>query len=151
MRRGRRKINLDQSWRNAACTPALTIARGGIKFSESAKPDEQPLVNTIYPAQKTSLAARGATMPQFSSMLHRGVLDRPVVDKTNLNAKYDFDLEWAYDDTQFTGNLPPISPENTTKPDLFAALQQQLGLRLESSRAAVDTIVIDSVEKPSEN
>src|SRR5215467_11166744 len=62
-------------------------------------------------------------MPQFASMLQRGVLDRPVVDKTNLNAKYDFDLEWGYDDTQFIGNLPTIAPENTTKPDLFAALQ----------------------------
>ena len=130
----------------------LTVAKGGIKFKESAKPDEQaPLVNTIYPAQKAFLPARAATMGQFASMLQRGVVDRPVVDKTDLKAKYDFDLEWTYDDTQFGGNLPPIAAENIGKPDLFAALQQQLGLRLESSRAAIDTIVIDSVQRPSEN
>jgi uncharacterized protein (TIGR03435 family) len=130
---------------------ALTIAKGGIKFNESTKADEQPLAATIFPAEKAFVPARNVTMGQFASMLQRGVLDRPVVDKTNLTAKYDFDLEWAYDDTQFTGNLPAIAPENATKPDLFAALQQQLGLRLDSTKATVDVIVIDHAEKPDAN
>ena len=130
----------------------LTVAKGGVKFNESAKSDEQPpLVNTIYPAEKAFLPARNASMGQFASMLQRGVVDRPVVDKTDLTGKYDFDLEWTYDDTQFGGNLPPITSQNSGKPDLFAALQQQLGLRLESSKAAIDTIVIDGVQRPSEN
>jgi uncharacterized protein (TIGR03435 family) len=90
-------------------------------------------------------------MTEFASELQRAVLDRPVVDKTSLTGKYDFDLEWEYDDTQFGGHLPSINSGDSGKPDLFAAIQQQLGLRLESSRAAVDTIVIDSVQKPSEN
>jgi uncharacterized protein (TIGR03435 family) len=135
---------------------ALTVAKGGIKFNESTKSDEQPLAATIFPAEKAFVPARKVTMGQFASMLQRGVLDRPVVDKTNLTAFYDFDLEWAYDDTQFTGtqftgNLPAIASEHATKPDLFAALQQQLGLRLESSRDRIDVIVIDSVERPSQN
>jgi uncharacterized protein (TIGR03435 family) len=90
-------------------------------------------------------------MAQFASTLQRAVLDRPVLDKTNLSGRYDFDLEWTPDDTQFGGNLPPVLPENAEKPDLFAALQQQLGLRLDSSRAPIDGIVIDSVQKPTEN
>jgi len=131
----------------------LTVARGGIKLKESsATADEQPvLVNTVYPGQKIFLPARNATISQFASMLQRAVVDRPVIDKTNLAARYDFDLEGTPDDTQFGVNLPPVPPGNAVKPDLFAALQQQLGLRLESSRAPVDTIVIDSVRKPSEN
>jgi uncharacterized protein (TIGR03435 family) len=130
----------------------LTVVKGGIRFNESAKSDEQhPLAATIFPAEKAFVPARNVTMGQFASMLQRGVLDRPVVDKTNLTAKYDFDLEWAYDDTQFTGNLPAIASENATRPDLFAALQQQLGLRLDAGRAMVDTVVIDFVERPSEN
>jgi uncharacterized protein (TIGR03435 family) len=131
----------------------LTVAKGGIKLKEStAPPDEQPvLINTVYPGEKIFLPARNATMGQFASMLQRAVLDRPVVDKTNLSAKYDFDLEWTPDDNQFGGNLPPVPPQNAVKPDLFAALQQQLGLRLDSSRAAIDAIVIDSVQKPTEN
>jgi uncharacterized protein (TIGR03435 family) len=131
---------------------ALTVTKGGIKFNETAQPNiATQLVNTIFPAEKAHLPARNATMDQFASMLQRGVVDRPVVDKTNLTGKYDFDLEWTYDETQFGGNLPPIATPNDGKPDLFSALQQQLGLRLESSRAAVDTIVIDRVQKPSEN
>jgi uncharacterized protein (TIGR03435 family) len=131
----------------------LTVAKNGIKLKESAAPpDDQPvLVNTVYPGEKIFLPARNATMSQFASMLQRAVLDRPVLDKTNLSAKYDFDLEWTPDDTQFGGNLPPVLPENATKPDLFSALQQQLGLRLDASRSLIDAIVIDSVEKPTEN
>jgi uncharacterized protein (TIGR03435 family) len=131
----------------------LTVARGGIKLEESkAAAEEQPvLVNTVYPAEKIVLPARNATMAQFASMMQRAVLDRPVVDKTNLSARYDFDLEWTPDDTQFGGNLPPVPPQNAVKPDLFAALQQQLGLRLDSSRAAIDAIVIERVQKPTEN
>jgi len=132
----------------------LTVARGGVKLKESAAAagDEQPvLVNTVYPGEKISLPARNATMAQFASMLQRAVLDRPVIDQTNLSSRYDFYLEWTPDDTQFGGNLPPVAPQNAVKPDLFAALQQQLGLRLEAARAPIDTIVIDSVQKPSEN
>jgi uncharacterized protein (TIGR03435 family) len=132
---------------------ALTVARGGIKLKESTSaPDEQPvLISTVYPAEKIFLPARNATMAQFASMLQRAVLDRPVVDKTNLSARYDFDLEWTPDDTQFGGTLPQVPLQNVVRPDLFAALQQQLGLRLDSSRAAIDAIVIERVQKPTEN
>jgi uncharacterized protein (TIGR03435 family) len=130
----------------------LTVAKGGIKLKESTTPEEQPMVvATVFPGEKIFLPARNATMAQLAGMLQRAVLDRPVVDKTGLPSKYDFDLEWTPDDSQFGGNLPPVLPQNAVKPDLFAALEQQLGLRLESSRAAIDAIVIDSVQKPSEN
>ena len=109
------------------------------------------LVNRVFPGSRVKLPARNVTMTEFASELQRAVLDRPVVDKTNLTGKYDFDLEWEYDDTQFGGHLPPINAGMSGKPDFFAAIQQQLGLRLESSRARVDTIVIDIVQKPSEN
>jgi uncharacterized protein (TIGR03435 family) len=130
----------------------LTVAKGGMKLKETATPDEQPrLISNVYPGDRIVMPARNATMAQFTSTLQRAILDRPVLDKTQLPAKYDFDLEWTYDDSQFGGNLPPIAPQNSGKPDLFAALQEQLGLKIESSRAPIDTIVIDSVQKPSEN
>jgi uncharacterized protein (TIGR03435 family) len=129
----------------------LTVAKGGTRLKETATPDAQPmLVSTVFPGDRIALPARNATMAQFASTLQRAILDRPVLDKTQLTGKYDFDLEWTYDDTQFGGNLPPLAPQTSGKPDLFAALQQ-LGLRLESSRATIDTIIIDSVQKPSEN
>lgn len=130
----------------------LTAANGGTKLKESAAPEAQPqLVSSVFPGDHIFLPARNATMAQFASTLQRAILDRPVLDKTDLTGQYDFDLEWTYDDTQFGGNLPPIAPQSSRKPDFFAALQQQLGLKLESSRAAIDTISIDKVDKPSEN
>jgi uncharacterized protein (TIGR03435 family) len=130
----------------------LTVVKTGSKLKESTAPVDQPseLINTVFPGDKIRLPARNATMAQFTSMLQRGVFDRPVLDKTDLAGRYDFDLEWMYDDSQFGGILPPIKPDNSDKPNLFAALQE-LGLKLEPSRAAIQTIVIDKVERPSEN
>jgi uncharacterized protein (TIGR03435 family) len=90
-------------------------------------------------------------MAQLASMMQRAVLDRPVLDKTGLSGKYDFDLEWTPDETQFGGQGPPGAPEIPLKPDLFAALQQQLGLRLEAAKGPVEVLVIERVERPSEN
>ena len=70
-----------------------------------------------------------------------GSLGRPVLDKTGLTGKYDFKLTWASDDIQTDSNAP----------SLFAAVQEQLGLKLESGKRPVEVIVIDHVEKPSGN
>jgi len=130
----------------------LTVAKGGSKLKETATPDAQPMfTSTVYPGDRIVLPARNLTMSQFASTLQRAILDRPVLDKTGLPGPYDFDLEWTYDDTQFGGNLPPLADQTSGKPNFLAALQEELGLKLESSRAAVDAIVIDAVQKPSEN
>ena len=71
-----------------------------------------------------------------------------MLNRTGLTGRYDFDLEWTPDDTQFNGQLPPPVAEDPPKPDLFAAVQDQLGLRLVATKAAVDTIVIDGAERP---
>ena len=130
---------------------ALTVGKAGSRLKESASdPDAQPdIVNVLFPDHVT-LPARNATMAQFTSMLQRAVLDRTVLDQTGLTGRYDFDLEWTPDETQFAGNGPKATSEST-RPDLFAAVQIQLGLRLEATKGPVQTIVIDKVEKPSEN
>ena len=65
--------------------------------------------------------------------------------------RYDFDLEWTPDETQFEGRMRSILKEKSGKPDLFEAMQQQLGLKLESAKGPVEVFVIDHVERPSEN
>ena len=65
--------------------------------------------------------------------------DRIVVDRTGLHGGFAIDLEWSPDQTA------------TDKPSIFAAVQEQLGLKLESTRAPVDVVVIDRVERPSQN
>jgi uncharacterized protein (TIGR03435 family) len=74
---------------------------------------------------------------------------RPVVDKTGLTEKYDWVLEW-------TPDMPATGPdaaqsEDSPGPTIFTALQEQLGLKLESTKGPVDTYVIDKVDRPSEN
>ncbi|HEY4362415.1 MAG TPA: TIGR03435 family protein [Bryobacteraceae bacterium] len=129
---------------------ALSVARGGPKLRDPgpAPGDPQPLIFTLSPGG-ARLPARDATMTELAAVMGRTALPRPVLDKTGLMGRYDFDLEWTPDETQFGGAVPP-NPESK-QPDLFAALQQQLGLRLEASRGTIDTIVIDKIQRPSEN
>ena len=86
-------------------------------------------------------------------------LGRKVIDKTGLTGQYDFTLEWAPEPGQGgpeSIGLPPdpnfrLPPGDQNRPSIFTAVQEQLGLRLDSQKGPVDMIVIDSVEKPSEN
>ena len=95
-------------------------------------------------------------MQEFAGNLQSAVLDRPVVDQTGLKGRFDFQLQWTPDETPSASpsrpGEPPKPPERADSlPDLFTAIQQQLGLKLESTKAQVDVLVIDKVEKPSEN
>ena len=87
-------------------------------------------------------------------------LGRTVLDQTGLKGNYDFTLHWTPDQSQAampmgpdggkpaTDNAPP--PESSG-PSIFTAIQEQLGLKLESTKGPVDVIVIDHIERPSEN
>src|SRR5580658_7671377 len=134
---------------------ALSITKNGPKLKESTAPPEKlpELVSVVFP-DRVLLPARNTTMAEFAShLMNRGVLDRPVVDKTGLSGKYDFELEWADDETQFGGKLRKraSAEDGSDKPDFFAAVQQQLGLRLDATKGLVDVLIIDQVERPSEN
>jgi uncharacterized protein (TIGR03435 family) len=80
-------------------------------------------------------------------------LDRPVVDQTGIPGRFDFALNWTPDDFQAARLSGFAAPQqlNGEVPDLFTAIQEQLGLRLESSRGSVEVMVIDRLENPSEN
>jgi uncharacterized protein (TIGR03435 family) len=129
----------------------LTVAKNGPKLKAStASPDDPPaLISTVYP-QRIVMPARNATMSDLARLMQRAILDRPVVDKTGLSGRYDFDLEWAPDETQFGGEVPAASAE-APSPPLFSAIQQQLGLRLEATRGPIATLVVDKAERPSAN
>ncbi len=98
---------------------------------------------------------RGAGIPiaNLIPMLSR-ILGRTVIDKTELKGNFDISMQWAPDDSQalqFPPDGPRPPPSDTTGPTIFTALQEQLGLKLESQKGPVDMFVIDHVEKPSEN
>jgi bla regulator protein blaR1 len=105
------------------------------------------------------ITGQGLPMTSLAELLTEQ-LGRPVVDKTGLMGIYDFKLQWTPDESQgvmFRGAEPgPQTPTSTSSPDssgpsVFTAIQEQLGLRLESQKGSVEVLVIDHVEKPSEN
>lgn len=94
-----------------------------------------------------ALTARTAAMRQLASVL-TGVVQRQVVDRTNLSGVFDFDLEFSPMAQNADTGTPPSVDSATS---LFTALQEQLGLKLQPQRGRIDYVVIDRVEPPSEN
>jgi uncharacterized protein (TIGR03435 family) len=130
----------------------LTVAKSGSRLKESIAPAGTlpQLISTVYP-DHILMPARNATMEQFASIMQVAIVDRPVVNETDLSGRYDFDLKWAPDETQFGGELARAVKPDEALPGLFAALQSELGLKLESARGTVDVIVIDRIERPTPN
>ena len=116
---------------------SLVAAKGGPKLTVSSGEGGPHTNVTLRP--KSSINATKASMVKLSSVLG-GMLDRIVIDNTGLKAEYDIKLQWD-----------PTPTGDSVEPSLFAAIQEQLGLKLESTKGPVETIVIDSIEKPAEN
>jgi uncharacterized protein (TIGR03435 family) len=154
---------------------ALVVAKGGPKLTEAAAPDatdnsargtspasaENHGTDTrpgrvVFSARdgQVNVTAKATPMTDMATLLSRQ-LRRPVLDQTGLKATYDWALQWAAGTGLGGGPLPAV-PGSADAPDfsgpsIFTALQEQLGLRLESTKGPVDTIVIDHIEEPSEN
>lgn len=122
---------------------ALRIAKNGPKLrAATADPGPDAGVRFGGASRLVGVAASAEQLAEgLSDILFNGspVVDRPVLDETKLPALYDFTLVWA----PVESDLPESS--------IFTALQEQLGLRLESRKAAVSILVIERVEKPSAN
>ena len=98
------------------------------------------------------LIARGMTMPALARLLS-GRADRPVLDRTGLTSAYDLDVDWS-SDLGLQQALPGSAGAGDLTPDgvsLFTALREQLGLRLEPTRAPVEALIIDRAEPPTPN
>ena len=83
-------------------------------------------------------------MDLFAAILARK-LELPVINRTGLEGVFNFKLNWSLESAK------PAESGTTEAPSLFTAIQEQLGLRLRSQKATVEMLVIDHVEKPSEN
>jgi bla regulator protein BlaR1 len=98
------------------------------------------------PNNSTLMGSRDMTLAQIAAYfsLLQQYFPHTVVDQTGLSGRFDFTLEW----TRESNNLVPPDPQGTT---IQEALQDQLGLTLKSTKMLMDTLVIDHVERPSEN
>jgi uncharacterized protein (TIGR03435 family) len=128
----------------------LRVGKDGPKMTKSAEPAGRP----VYSEGPGGLIRmRNATMGDFAALMQSTVLDRPVVDRTGLEGRWEFVLKWMPDETQFGGQvkLPSTSDAADNPPPLFTAIQEQLGLKIETQKTTVDVMVIDHVDHPSPN
>lgn len=101
-----------------------------------------------------NLPAINATIGDFAGVLQAVVLDRPVVDQTGIEGKFDFAINWTPDEFQFAslGARPPQPADNAAAPpDIYTAMREQLGLKLSATKAPAEVVVVDNVERPSAN
>ena len=120
---------------------ALVVGKNGPKF-KAAAPDK-PKSNFVRGSDKgLHMEATHGTMAQLVDQLSF-TAGRPVLDRSGLTGEYAYTLDW------FPANRIP--PPELDAPSMFAALQEQLGLRLEPSKGPVERLVIDHAERPSEN
>ena len=127
---------------------AMIVGKNGPKIHESdanSRPDVKTTASRIT-AQKVRLS--------ILAQLLSPMLDRPVLDRTGLDGRYDFDLQWSAD-----GELATAKDAGARAPgaldaagaSIFTAIQEQLGLRLETQKGPAEVLVVDRVERPSEN
>ena len=128
---------------------ALILAKGGPKFAATKESDGHSGTSS----GNGRLTATDVTMARFAETLTQILsreLGRIVVDKTGLDGKYDLKLNWSPDnEAEAYGSA--TSNASAPGPSIFTALQEQLGLKLESTKGPVKMLVIDHIEQPSEN
>jgi uncharacterized protein (TIGR03435 family) len=148
----------------------LTVEKGGVKMQPSKEgsctaysmdsPPPLPAQNAPRPiycdfphlsgdGTNWTLDGTGVSVRKLATILSRSGLDRPVIDRTGLTGGFDLRLKWAADTPANT--LGSVAVDNPTGPSIFTALKEQIGLKLESAKGPVEILVIDHVEKPSEN
>jgi uncharacterized protein (TIGR03435 family) len=121
----------------------LSVVKSGPKLTKSQSDANAPGGMGIGPPGH--LGATNQTMADIANLLGLGVLNRPVMDQTGLTGRFDLRLTWTPD------GPPPATEGADAPPDLFTAIQEQLGLKLVSARAPVDVLMIDHDERPSAN
>ena len=132
----------------------LVAAKNGPKLTPSPATARQNQRQFMRPGQ---MELYSATMPQFADHLSR-VTGRNVYDRTGITGTYDIKLEWTPDETEDGlfkgppgGGDHPSAPPAETGPSLADALQEKLGLKLQAAKGPVEIVVIDHIERASEN
>ena len=134
---------------------AMVVLKTGTKITvSSGDPHAFPGIGFAQGPGVLSLVGRNTGLDGVANGLQSNILDKPVVNQTGLTGRYDFTLRFTPDPTQ-VANFGPLAPGNAADvdapPDIFTAFQQQLGLKLQSTKAVVDVMVIEKIERPSPN
>jgi uncharacterized protein (TIGR03435 family) len=141
---------------------ALVLARPDGKLGAQIKPSTLDCSVQPPPGQSNGcgmnsstnnttglMTGRGRSIQDLGDALSNFVTERMVIDRTGLAGAFDFELRWTPDNLRGAPNPAGAAPSDA--PSIFAALQEQLGLKLEAQRAPVEFVVIDKVERPEPN
>ncbi len=136
---------------------SLQIAKNGPKLHEAKLGDVYPNGTHAGDANAWTLSVgngefkiQDCSISIFAKNLG-GNIGHVVIDKTGLQGKYDFTLQYAPDHDQAPPGYGQAAATTDTRPPIFTALQEQLGLKLVSEKASLEVIVIDHIEPPSPN
>jgi uncharacterized protein (TIGR03435 family) len=145
---------------------ALTVMTNGLKLQPMKEgscvpfsPDSPRPPVCGYPrygpkGSNWTMDGEGVSMVALAESLSRLQLGRTVLDRTGLAGYYQVHMQWTAD-PQGPGTLPntdaPPAPNDQAEPSLFTALREQLGLKIESAKGPVGVLVIDHVQRPTEN
>lgn len=139
----------------------LTVGKDGHKLKPTQLQSTLPGFFATPGTGGLTLHMINSTTGNFAGFLQMLVLDRPVVDKTGVQGRFDYQCTFTPDDSQFGGHPPPMPAQGNNNgstdtatpaaPSLYDAVQQELGLKLSAEKTAVDIIAIDHVEKPTAN
>lgn len=134
----------------------ITVASGGPKITKTKFSPKDPQAFGFRAFG--NLLVANMTIKEFATWFQASVMDRPVVDHTGLTDRYDFNLKWTPDASQFMqwrasdGAVPTPAADNPdAPPSLWTAMPEQLGLKMEAGQAMDDVMVIDHVDHPSPN
>jgi uncharacterized protein (TIGR03435 family) len=131
-----------------AAAPPPTSARESVP--SSPPPPGRGTTLSIGRSGEARLTAKSMSIANLVDMISRQ-LGRPILDRTRLKGTYDFTLQYTPENPIPGLQGPDAAPPDSSGTSIFTALQEQLGLKLESTRGPVDVLVIDHVERPSEN
>jgi uncharacterized protein (TIGR03435 family) len=141
--------------RDGKLGPNLRIAEADCATLRAAAQGGQPPGSNNSPcgfvSQPNRTAMRGVTMDQLAGQLSRATNGVKVVNKTGLSGFFDFDITWTPDASRGTfdrARFPSVDPDG---PSIFTAVQEQLGLKLESQKGEGEVLVIDRVDHPTED
>jgi uncharacterized protein (TIGR03435 family) len=134
---------------------ALVVNKNRAKLHPPEDPQHGMMLGRNPATGQRTLHGTSATMSDMASIL-ADLLGKPVEDATALAGKFDFSMEWTPDPVSEValrkGGGPEAAPAgDQAGPTIFTALQEQLGLKLETKKIPVSAIVIDHAEKPSAN
>jgi len=128
---------------------ALVVGKNGSKLKPDAegKPEQVMLMGK---AGLLTMIGEHVTLPKMADVLF-GQVKRIVIDRTGIEGNFDFKLEWVPDATKMPSINGAKMEASTEGPSIFTAVQEQLGLKLESTKGPVEILIIDRAEKAVEN